>query len=283
LIQGANTLSNGQDYTSNGPLSSAIAYLQTGNCLFNGENCAIVEMTLGNPTCPGCGSSVDISLIAPHALNVPTSFSFYNGCDGTGATCSTPDCKTAFFQPNDNQVQVACQTDNVDLLITFCGDGSTGSSSSPSPPPPPSSVHAQVPPHTLGQATPSSHPAPPPQTTPVSLVVSEPVFTPVSTPVSHATEPTGTPVPTSPGSTDPASQAPATTLAVATPASSAASPDNTSTPPKCSRSARRKRDAVVSRKVALEARELYDARIRGIARHARTAYSKRTLSGGHRL
>lgn len=126
LIQGANTLSNGEDFTSNGPLSSAIAYLQTGKCGFNGENCALVEMTMGNPTCPGCGSSVDISLIAPHAFNVPTAFRFYGGegdtCDGLGASCAGANCNTAFFQPDDTTVQRACQSDNVNLEITFCAN-----------------------------------------------------------------------------------------------------------------------------------------------------------------
>lgn len=56
---------------------------------------------------------------------------YYNGCDGTGATCkynlqivalcssfqgASGTCDTAFFNPNDNQVQVACQTDNVSPL-----------------------------------------------------------------------------------------------------------------------------------------------------------------------
>ncbi|KAI0044979.1 glycopeptide [Auriscalpium vulgare] len=132
LIIGGHVVSNGSDFTSSGPASSGIAYLQTGQCLFNGENCALTEFTLGNPTCAGCGSSVDISLIPPHALNVPTAFSFFNGCDGQGASCSTPDCSTAFFKPDDNQVQVACQTDNVDLLITFCGGGSSSTPASTS-------------------------------------------------------------------------------------------------------------------------------------------------------
>ncbi|KDQ57604.1 hypothetical protein JAAARDRAFT_94357, partial [Jaapia argillacea MUCL 33604] len=120
LIQGATILSTGEDYTSNGPLSSAIAYVPLCECLYNGENCLLLETTLGNPTCAGCGSSTDLSLIPPHAFSVTTGFSYFGGCDGVGATCDNPSCSTAFFQPNDNQVQVACQTDNVNLLITFC-------------------------------------------------------------------------------------------------------------------------------------------------------------------
>lgn len=34
-------------------------------CGYNGENCLLVEMTLGNPTVPGGGSSTDISAISP--------------------------------------------------------------------------------------------------------------------------------------------------------------------------------------------------------------------------
>ncbi|KAL0061202.1 hypothetical protein AAF712_011961 [Marasmius tenuissimus] len=36
LIRGPKVLSTGGSYTENGPLTSAIAYLQTGQCLFNG-------------------------------------------------------------------------------------------------------------------------------------------------------------------------------------------------------------------------------------------------------
>ncbi|KDR75027.1 hypothetical protein GALMADRAFT_248877 [Galerina marginata CBS 339.88] len=128
LIQNGNILSNGEPFTSNGPFSSGIAYLQTGNCLLNGEGCTLVEMTLGNPTCPGCGSSTDISLIPPHAYSVPVSFSYSGGCNGQGATCASANCKTAFFVPDDNQVQVQCQENNVNLVITFC-PGSTGGAS----------------------------------------------------------------------------------------------------------------------------------------------------------
>ncbi|KAI0675142.1 hypothetical protein C8Q78DRAFT_1066981 [Trametes maxima] len=127
LIQGGKVLSTGQDYTSNGPFSAGIAYLQTGGCGFNGENCSLLEMTLVNPTAPGAGSSTDISLINPHAFNVVTSFSYFGGCDGQGATCADNNCKTAFFVPDDNQVQVQCETENVNLLITFCGDATSSS------------------------------------------------------------------------------------------------------------------------------------------------------------
>nr|GAT52393.1 predicted protein [Mycena chlorophos] len=120
LKQGTNTLSTGGAYTHNGPIDSAIAYLQTGACGDNGESCTLVEVTLTNPTSPGSGSSVDLSLVPPHEFSVTTGFGYYNGCDGTGADCTSADCTTAFHQSGDTQVQVACQVDNVDLAITFC-------------------------------------------------------------------------------------------------------------------------------------------------------------------
>ncbi|KAF8147387.1 hypothetical protein BJ912DRAFT_938556, partial [Pholiota molesta] len=79
----------GTPYTHSGPITAAIAYLQTGPCLFNGEGCTLVETTLVNPTAPGSGSSSDISLIPPHAFNVAAGFNYNNGCSG-GADCTGP-------------------------------------------------------------------------------------------------------------------------------------------------------------------------------------------------
>jgi len=151
LVIGGKVLSNGEDWTSNGPAQSGIAYLQTGPCLLNGENCALVEYNLNNPACPGCGSSADISLIDPHRLNVPLAISYFNGRDGQGAICTTPDCDTAFHNPNDNQVQIACQEDNVNLLITFCPNN-TSVAPAPAQNPPQSS---KVEPAAI--ASPTSH------------------------------------------------------------------------------------------------------------------------------
>ncbi|KAH8119633.1 glycopeptide [Phellopilus nigrolimitatus] len=122
LIQSGNTLSSGQPFTSNGPLVSAIAYLQTGNCGLNGERCITTEMTLQNPdpSKPGSGSSADLSLIPPLAFSKTTGFRYENGCDGQGRDCTSADCTTAFHKPSDTQVQVACQANNVNLVVTFC-------------------------------------------------------------------------------------------------------------------------------------------------------------------
>ncbi|THU92367.1 glycopeptide [Dendrothele bispora CBS 962.96] len=120
LVQNGNILSSGQPFTSNGPFTAGIAYLQTGGCGLNGDNCMTVEMTLQNPTSPGSGSSTDLSLIPPLAFNVPIRFEYANGCDGQGQTCGDANCNTAFHVPTDNQVQVACQSNDVNLNVIFC-------------------------------------------------------------------------------------------------------------------------------------------------------------------
>ncbi|PPQ65445.1 LOW QUALITY PROTEIN: hypothetical protein CVT26_000097 [Gymnopilus dilepis] len=193
LIQNGKVLSSGQPFTSNGPLSSAIAflhstttlgvadlfhsYLQTGECLLNGEGCTLVETTLVNSNCVGCGSSSDISLIPPHAFSVPVQFSYSGGCDGQGATCTTADCKTAFFVPDDNQVQVECQANDVDLVITFCPGGAGGAAPAPahtsSPVQKPAPTTSQV----LANAN-TPKPTPTPVAAPPKAVESKPASSP---------------------------------------------------------------------------------------------------------
>jgi len=113
--QNGQTLSTGGAYTSNGALTGAIAYLQTGGCGANGEGCTLVETTLQNGY-----SSSDISLISPHAFSVTSGFGYYDGCDGAGADCNSPDCSDAFHSSDQTWVQVGCSADNVNLVITFC-------------------------------------------------------------------------------------------------------------------------------------------------------------------
>ncbi|KAL1748700.1 hypothetical protein HDZ31DRAFT_29227 [Schizophyllum fasciatum] len=133
LLQGGNSLAlnEANEYTSDGQFAAAIAYLQTGDCKHNGEGCMTTEITLVNPSSAGSGSSVDLSLIPPLAFNVPTTFSYYGGCDGDGKTCDSDSCGVnAFFISTDYQAQVQCQSDDVNLLITFCGGGSGATQSS---------------------------------------------------------------------------------------------------------------------------------------------------------
>lgn len=94
-------------------VATCLRYL--GPCGFNGDGCLTLETTLKNPTCPGCGSSTDLTLIPPHKFHVKTGFQYKKGCDGQGATCAGQDCGTrnAFFKTDDYTAQRQCETDNV--------------------------------------------------------------------------------------------------------------------------------------------------------------------------
>ncbi|CAE6471849.1 unnamed protein product [Rhizoctonia solani] len=123
LIQAGKTLhSGGGSYTHNGALMSAIAYLQTGECLLNGEKCTTLETSLRNPPSPGAGSSTDVTLISPHKFNVAVGFSYSGGCNGTGNRCGSASCcpNGAFCKPTDYQSQRQCEANNVNLVVTFC-------------------------------------------------------------------------------------------------------------------------------------------------------------------
>lgn len=108
-------LSVGGDYTSDGPLVGAIAYLQTGPCGDNGEGCTVIETTLQNDY-----SSTDISLVPPHKFSVTGGFGYFDGCNGAGADCAYSTCPTALLYSNQTWLQVACTDLNVNLAITFC-------------------------------------------------------------------------------------------------------------------------------------------------------------------
>jgi len=112
-------LSTGAAYTADAPIIGAIAYLQTGGCGLNGDFCTAVETTLRNPTSQGAGSSSDVTLIPDHKFSVTSGFGYYNGCDGVGLDCTSASCPGAFTDPTNGDV-VSCETDNVDLSITFC-------------------------------------------------------------------------------------------------------------------------------------------------------------------
>ncbi|KAK7457805.1 hypothetical protein VKT23_010147 [Stygiomarasmius scandens] len=125
LLQATTSVSTGEDFTVDGPFTSGFAFLQTGDCGTNGENCMLIEITLMNPNSitAGLASSADITLISPHSFNVPAGFAFFNGCDGVGQACSNPSCPSAFHSPSDNQVVTVCQSKDVNLAIIFCPDG----------------------------------------------------------------------------------------------------------------------------------------------------------------
>ncbi|KIY65711.1 hypothetical protein CYLTODRAFT_331993, partial [Cylindrobasidium torrendii FP15055 ss-10] len=107
-------LNNGNDYTHNGRLDAAIAYLDTG-CAFQGDGCGIVEMTLIN----GGISSTDISLIPNHKFSVPISFKYTNGCTGS-ASCGNANCPTtqAFHKTDDYEAQRQCNKNDVSMVFS---------------------------------------------------------------------------------------------------------------------------------------------------------------------
>ncbi|KAM5544753.1 hypothetical protein V8D89_001651 [Ganoderma adspersum] len=122
LVSNGVILSTGADYTSNGPIN-ATAYLQTGSCGINGENCTAVDISLTNaiPSDPGSGSSAAVDIVPPHAFTSVTGFGYYNGCDGAGQDCTNPNCIEDIPGPPPKRiVPVFCQVDNVNLAITFC-------------------------------------------------------------------------------------------------------------------------------------------------------------------
>ncbi|THU85067.1 glycopeptide [Dendrothele bispora CBS 962.96] len=121
LIQGSDVLGTGNGpFTFNEPLNFAIAYRTIGTCGFHGEGCTLIETTLRNPTCPGCGSGTDINLIPPKIFLLILYFSYFNGCDGVKRNCKFANCVEAFHTPDDGGIQTVCQADDVNLRITFC-------------------------------------------------------------------------------------------------------------------------------------------------------------------
>ncbi|KZS97360.1 hypothetical protein SISNIDRAFT_406534, partial [Sistotremastrum niveocremeum HHB9708] len=117
LVQAGNILSTGEDFTSNGPLTSFIAQVlcDIGGCGLNGEGCTLVEGDLTNEG----NSAADISLVPPHVFSVTSGFGYFNGCDGTGEDCTSADCPGAFTDATNGAI-VSCTAPNVDLAITFC-------------------------------------------------------------------------------------------------------------------------------------------------------------------
>ncbi|PPR02674.1 hypothetical protein CVT26_009790 [Gymnopilus dilepis] len=76
-----------------------------------------------------CGYGTPMLIQGPRVLSTGQDYTingpltgaigYYNGCDGHGADCTNANCP-AFRKPDDTWVQVACQTNDVNLAITFC-------------------------------------------------------------------------------------------------------------------------------------------------------------------
>ncbi|CCM02597.1 uncharacterized protein FIBRA_04700 [Fibroporia radiculosa] len=109
VAESGTLLSDGAPLTMNGPLIGAVAFLQTGNCGNDGEDCTTVNITLENgensfTVNPPYGSSISVK--------------FYNGCDGLGVDCGVSGCSGP--QPLGVSSFANCTAPNVDLEITFC-------------------------------------------------------------------------------------------------------------------------------------------------------------------
>ncbi|KZP26462.1 hypothetical protein FIBSPDRAFT_887252 [Athelia psychrophila] len=103
-------------YSSGGDITGWIMFLQTGQCGNNGENCVIVEGTLNDGY-----SSVDISLISPHEINVPTGFSYTDGAGGKYCASGNCPCNSAAFcQPTDYGALVNTADPNASITVTYC-------------------------------------------------------------------------------------------------------------------------------------------------------------------
>ncbi|KAJ7638148.1 hypothetical protein B0H17DRAFT_1216809 [Mycena rosella] len=120
------------DFTINGPLLGAIAYLQTGENILD-----IIEMmTSRQPAkvvadsmakaapwskpalCNNGFSSAELSLIPSHSFFVTIGFGFFDGCDGAGADCTFPRCEPEFTDPSQTFKQVGCGAANVNLAVS---------------------------------------------------------------------------------------------------------------------------------------------------------------------
>jgi len=265
-VKGGQILSTSDEFTFQGSLQSTIAYLNTG-CDLNGEKCTLLEMNINNPTCPGCGPSVDLSLITPHTFNVPTAFEFFGGttnafgtagsCDGLGAICADAGCSTAFHDPNDTETQRACQLDNINLLVTFCGAGP--------------SAFTSANPGSLSNIANQPIPNPPAQPKPVTTA-----STAVATTETHAPPPA---IP-SPATTSPVIVRPVAPIATAPmpTASSAGATSNSSNPPsrsgtKTCQNKRRRRASGNDLNLSLKRKRT------GAGAHARAQDRARSLGG----
>ncbi|KAF7982188.1 hypothetical protein HWV62_29977 [Athelia sp. TMB] len=104
-------------YSTSGDMTGWILYLQNGSqCGANGENCLTLEGTLDDGY-----SSVDISMISPHAFNVPLSFSFTDGSGGRACDSASCSCDyDVFCQPTDYGAQVGSPSPTASVTATFC-------------------------------------------------------------------------------------------------------------------------------------------------------------------
>ncbi|EJD03421.1 uncharacterized protein FOMMEDRAFT_156827 [Fomitiporia mediterranea MF3/22] len=116
LQQKNKTVSSTSTYTANSTFESATAFLQTGECGGNGQNCTLIETNLKNSG----NSSTNITLVPPQKFNVPAAFRYEGGCNGTGLNCTSANCTEAIHNRTVSVKPSSCNASNVNLIITFC-------------------------------------------------------------------------------------------------------------------------------------------------------------------
>lgn len=91
-------------YSTSGDMTGWIIFLQNGSqCGANGENCLILEGALVSDGY----SSVDMSLIPPHAFNSAMAFSYTDGSGGR--SCDIAECECdydVFCSSTDYESQI---------------------------------------------------------------------------------------------------------------------------------------------------------------------------------
>lgn len=107
LEQGGESIGINENYTyiNDGPLTNAVAYLDTGDCGFYGSGCTSFDFTLEN----GDSSAI----YALNGYNVPGGFQYYHGCSGS-FNCTNENCGDLLIQ------EIDCSANNVDIRFTFC-------------------------------------------------------------------------------------------------------------------------------------------------------------------
>ncbi|EIM91695.1 uncharacterized protein STEHIDRAFT_182923 [Stereum hirsutum FP-91666 SS1] len=113
----SNTLATGTgEVYTNDTLNSGQIFLNTGDCGPNGGHCTVVTANLGVEL--DQGSSVVVNLIPNNSFTVPIQFSYYNGCDGAGVSCSS--CEYAVRDPSEDSGIVNCSNVTASIRVIFC-------------------------------------------------------------------------------------------------------------------------------------------------------------------
>jgi len=98
---------------------SGVAWLDVDGCGPHGENCAVVEFTLDNPS---GAATADISLVGTHAnYSEEISIQIYGNQCYDILTCDSADCKDAIHDSSASSPLIRCTDQfNAGLTVDFC-------------------------------------------------------------------------------------------------------------------------------------------------------------------